>query len=412
MKKSLLTTQNILNPTTKILGLIIALFTGTVLKAQNCTIETITDCPSDIVICANTMNNGQYGANVTWTAPDFNLSCTSGGGGTYDFQMSFDIPESQSASNCWSFSGVQRVGVNGGVLRLWQSTGSNTPKFVTPYFYMDGPTDIRITLFRNNTETYSVNVFLIDANGVQSNLQHTVVVDGSHPANTEKAYEFAVTPQLNGVYSILFELITSEKNISNKNLVTLLEVDASVYGDGCTGDVNFSSTPNYYPGFYPIGEYNVVYTATYRDANGNILAQKTCNFKVTVKGISSASVTGTNTTCALSNGSITINSISSDTNPIWKYSFDGGSNWVGFTPGVAIEGLPAGEYNIMVKDENIDCQFAGNLNITLINEADTEKPLVNCATTVNQTVDSNSGTSYSHTGTVGMQLLLIIAATH
>jgi large repetitive protein len=399
MKKSLLTTQNLFNPATKILGLVIALLLPvTVLTAQDCKISPA-DCPADIVVCANTFYNGQYGAIIEWTSPDFNLSCESGGGGTYDFQMSFDIPESQSQANCWDFTGVQRVGIDGGILRLWQSTGSDYPQFITPYFYMSGETDIRITLYRNNIETYDVNIFLIDAQGNTSPLQHQINVNNSHASNTEKAYEFSVTPASVGVHSILFEFITSEKNISNKNVVTLLEVDASLYGDGCSGDVNFTSSPNLYPGFFPIGEHNVVYTATYRDSNGNIIDQKSCSFNVTVKGISSASVTGINSTCGLSNGSITINSTSSGTEPDWKYSFDSGISWNTFTPGVAIEGLPAGEYSILVKDENIDCQFAGNLNGTLINETDTEDPSVTCAVTQNQTVDSNSGASYIYTGT-------------
>jgi len=95
-----------------------------------------TNCPpSDLSpVCANSTQSGIVGSTVSWTPPHFSLSCSSGG---LAFQMSFDLPEVHN--NCWLYSRVKRVGTDGGRLRLWQSTQSNSnpnPNFTTPSFFL------------------------------------------------------------------------------------------------------------------------------------------------------------------------------------------------------------------------------------------------------------------------------------
>ena len=77
---------------------IIFLFFVTNSQAQldpDCVI--LTNCPQDIVVCADTNLNGDPGppfdgANVNWTAPTVGQTC-SGGNGTDTFEMLFELNE-------------------------------------------------------------------------------------------------------------------------------------------------------------------------------------------------------------------------------------------------------------------------------------------------------------------------------
>lgn len=162
---------------------LISSFSGT--SYAQCTVEILSSCDGiDVEACAA----DGTGAQVSWTEPEFSLNC---GGETtnYDFVMSFDLPESTTSSSCWTYSGVQRVGVNGGELRINQSSGGGEISFSTPGFYLLGETQAEITLYRNSTEAFYCDVFLLDGTGTRVGSSHRITIqdEAAHPADSEVA---------------------------------------------------------------------------------------------------------------------------------------------------------------------------------------------------------------------------------
>jgi hypothetical protein len=218
-------------------------------NAQECTVNVSGCPPTYLTACADTYQNSILGANVNYTPPSFSVSCFS----NYAFVMSFDLPESLSGANCWTYNKVQRVGTGGGELRLFQSTGTGDPYFQSPAFFMLGSTNCDMTIFRSSGELFDCNVYLVNGSGtISSTPAATLHIDATHPNNTLKDYLFTVDPATvgwtNGVYNLLFKF-TALNSVSNKNLVTLLQINAVLYGSGCSGDVNFAVTSTGAPGF-------------------------------------------------------------------------------------------------------------------------------------------------------------------
>ncbi|GAT62698.1 hypothetical protein, partial [Paludibacter jiangxiensis] len=361
-------------------------------NAQDCTVS-VTGCPPTyLTTCADTYQNSVLGAMVNFTPPSFAVSCYS----NYSFVMSFDLNESLSGTQCWDYTGVQRVGTGGGELRLFQSSGQTAPSFTSPAFYITGPTNCDITIFRDNGDLFSCNVYLVNSAGVKSpSPVASFNVDGTQTAGTLKDYLFTANPSTvgwqNGVYNFLFEF-SNVNNVSNKNLVTLLQINAVLYGSGCSGDVNFSVTSTSAPGFYPVGSTPVTYTATYKNSSGVIVSSQQCTFNVVVNKTSINNVSTTPTTCNGNNGSITFTASSANTSENHlEYSLDGttwypisGGNVVTTTPQagttttswqvtMTIPNLHAQTYNLQVRDTQKGCTPASQ-SVNVLNTADTQAP--------------------------------------
>ncbi|WP_320167954.1 Ig-like domain-containing protein [Mangrovibacterium marinum] len=357
-----------------ILGLFLVLLASTV-QAQ-CEIQKVIDCPADVEVCAGS----ESGINVGgWIEPDFQLSC-GGESEDYSFVMSFDLNESLSSEDCWDYSKVQRVGTNGGELRINQSTGVGVPAFESPTFYLSGPTQGEITIFRDAGKIFDCNVYLLDGSGTKVSGPVVISVDSSHPGDTEKAYTFSITPPTTGVYSFLFEF-TFTSNIGNKNLVTLLKIKANVYDTGCTGDVNYVENSNYNPGdYFPVGTTEVTYTASYRSSTTDTVAF--CSFNVIVNNVVVSGV-ASNANCGGANGSIALSISSATAGTVTlddlEYSLNGGTSYSAFGSGnvglpvtttvdgtttvtttatTTLTGLSAGSYTIQVRNNITNCVSA------------------------------------------------------
>ena len=125
MKNSLLTAKTKINPVMgwmyfTLMALWAFVFYLPSYAQTGCNI-TKTGCPPSVSPVCATSDTGV--PCVSWIEPDFALNC-SGSTSTFLFTMNFDLPESQSAEGCWVFNRVQRVGTDGGKLRLWQSSGT------------------------------------------------------------------------------------------------------------------------------------------------------------------------------------------------------------------------------------------------------------------------------------------------
>ena len=243
-----------------------------------CIIETDTPCPSDIVTCATQQVEGVWGATVSWTPPEFSLSC----GSDYAFEMSFNLPESQGSITCWEYNKVQRTGQNGGQLNINQSSGSRPPHFISPRFYLVGPTSVSITLKAYVAST--LNIYLIKDAYTSPVMKSVDILPTSPVSDQVYTFDIPLGTDPIGAYKIMFVFIGPDNNTTYCD-IQLLQIDAAMSADGCSGDVNFStqiSTTGGPGDFFPVGTTPVTYTATYRDGAGAILEQKTCSFNVTV----------------------------------------------------------------------------------------------------------------------------------
>jgi hypothetical protein len=380
------------------LVLIVALSMASHSYAQTgCTIIQSNCPPSDLTpVCADNQINGVLGANVSWTPPSFSLSCPGGGsGGTgYAFQMSFDLPESQNG--CWLYSRVQRTGTGGGRLRLWQSTQTNTnpnPNFTTPAFFLpSSATNCEITVTNGSGNNFTCNVYLINSDGTLSPVNTSFTISGTN------TYNFSVTPALQGIYRLFFEFTG---NGNNSDYVELLQIDASLYGASCTGDINFATTSNYTPGnFFPVGITPVTYTAVCNSCSPVLTSS--CSFNVVVNGVT-ATAAKTDANCALNNGTITITGSSSNTSPALQYNINNGS-WTNFNSPYTISGLNQGTYVINVRDyfSNLSgyCQIITPLSVTVNRISDISTPSITCPAPINIEGCSTDAITVSNTGLI------------
>nr|WP_241551473.1 HYR domain-containing protein [Gramella oceanisediminis] len=276
--------------------LLIFLLLGSLdLKAQTTTECDIieTGCPPDDLYepCGNVTVNDVLGNYITWTAPDYSLEC--GDGNTYQYQISFDLPEGQE--ECWEFYKVQRVGTGSGVLRLWNSDGnaSGIAEVTTPSFYMDDVVNASMDIFAETGQDFKVDVFLKDATGATSGVLTSFNVNGNGQL-TE--YDFSIDPagftNSDGkVFRLYFEFSAiNGTKLSNKNYIEFITIDAGLFGSACAAEANFAVVSTHSPGdFFPVGTTTVTYTAT---CNGCApVIQETCSFDVTVNPVPEAPVT-------------------------------------------------------------------------------------------------------------------------
>lgn len=141
----------------------------------------------------------------------------------------------------------------------------------------------------------------------------------------------------------------------------------SVNGSPFTGTTSYTG--------FGAGTYNVVV----RDANN-------CTYTTTVTvtntpGPTAQATSTTNSTCGLSNGTITIGATTGGTAP-YTYSFNAGP----FNSTVNYTGLAAGTYTVVVRDAN-NCTFT--VNPIVVN---TPGPTAQATTTVNSTCGNANGT--------------------
>jgi hypothetical protein len=363
MKNSL---PNYVNPNSGIRSLFFSLILVTVISftaaAQECAVQLVEETlPSDIELCANAVLNGVPGAYHTWSAPEFNLICTTGGPGNNSFVAEFDLPLSQTS--CWSFFRVQRTGSN--VLRLWQTGGSGDPYFITPLLYINTPTDINLELINPDNKNIQWTLTLL-------NEDHSPEWNTSISTGTGGSYSIQIpaTAAASGKYYLKFGFSGPG---NNKIEVDRIYFNAILADPDCGEGINYTVSGNATPGnFFPTGVTNVVYTATYTPASGTP-STATAEFSITVKGVTSASATTSEATCGLNNGSITVSAASTSATPAWKLMLNNNGTWTSFTPGVAIE-LPAASYSIRIKDESTGCEYSEPLSATINNAADTTPP--------------------------------------
>jgi len=336
-----------------------------------------TNCPPPDLsaVCADTIVENVLGAFVTWTGPDFSLSCDTGGGPGYSFIMSFDLPESLSGRDCWLYSKVQRTGTGGGRLRLWQSVQSNSnpnPNFTTPAFFLpSSSTNSAMTITNGSGSNFLCNVYLVYPDG-------SLHLNTSFNVNGSNVYTFTVTPPHFGVYRFYYEFIGGG---DNSDYVELLRINASLYGSACSGDINFYNISTNNPGdFFPVGTTPVTYTAIMRDASGAIILTDSCRFDVLVEGVTGQVLSTLDASCGRNNGSITLSAQSNASVHNFEY-FIGSGPWKPFGAGnsqVIIPNLAPNTYSIRVRDLGLvrDCEMLDPISATIGMIPDTTHPYI------------------------------------
>ena len=338
-----------------------------------CTITT-TGCPTIDVACADSVNSdGMQGKFITWNQPDFTLSC-SGDSDTANFQMYFNLPESSLAAECWEFNRVQRTGQSSdGWVRLWQSTGTGDPYFITPLTYFDPNTDVKAFFTVESGENFTWWLELLDMDGNIVNSVDTLVdATGDYTLQT---------PDTTGAFYLKFRFTTTLSSISNKNTVDDIVHDGVLIDVDCASGIEFTVSRNGpQPGFFVIGDTTITYVATYTPADGSEPVSDTCAFNITVEGVNVMSLSTTPETCSGSDGTVTINASSpTSTLPDFQYNIDG-QGWTSFTSGVVVGGLSAGPHTLDVRDLSLinDCGQVELIDFTINGGADVTPPVAIC----------------------------------
>ena len=365
-------TQNYLTKITLTISVLL-LFMAPEKSNGQCTITT-TGCPTIEVACADSVNSeGSQGKFITWTQPDFTLSC-SGGSDTSNFQMYFDLPESSLAAECWEFNRVQRTGQSSdGWVRLWQSTGTGDPYFITPLTYFEPNTDVKAFFTVESGENFTWWLELLDMDGNIVNSVDTLVdATGDYTLQT---------PDTTGAFYLKFRFTTTLSSISNKNTVDDIVHDGVLIDVDCASGIEFTVSRNGpQPGFFVIGDTTISYVATYTPADGSEAVSDTCTFDVTVEGVNVMSLNTTPETCSGSDGTVTIVASSpTSATPDLEYNLDGGG-WISFNSGETISGLSAGTHTLDVRDLNLlgDCAQVELLVFTVGGGADVTPPVAVC----------------------------------
>ena len=230
----------------------------------------------------------------------------------------------------------------------------------------------RLHYSRKADETFTCNIYLIDSDGNTSELKQSINVDDPHVQDSIFNYPISISLDSTGVFAILFEF-TSDTDVSNKNLVTYLEIDAPVFQDGCTGDVNFSVTPDLYPGFFPVGEHTVTYYAIYRDEDGDIVDQDSCSFNITVNACCETiggNISGEQEVCSGTNSTTLTLESHQGLVLTWQDSTVGG-NWNDIPTTDTVVSYTAMDLSVttyfraIVKDGDCDSEFSGEAVINV-----------------------------------------------
>ncbi|MFD1096085.1 HYR-like domain-containing protein, partial [Salegentibacter chungangensis] len=342
--------------------------TNNIIVGDDC-IEFIS-CPADQTVCADSYNDeGLLGAEVTWDTAVSTQTCT-GTGSEGNFQMLFELNEELLSQDCWDFNYIQRVGTQGGYVKLFSSNdqlGTEQSIITTPYLILNNGSETSIELNYDNGN-YTVQLFLVDEAGNEYPSGGPTPVNG----NTT-VYEF--TTQLPtgsvGVYRIKYVFDYTGAKPSNANTGdTVIAVDGILYDDGCSGGVDFTVTgPS--QGFYPVGSHDLVYKATYTAPDGSTKT-KTCSFNITVSALDVQITNVQDASCNTSaDGSITAQA--SGVNGTGTEPFEYSINGTDFQPDGTFTALSPGIYNITAKDAN-GCAFvSGDVNVEA---SDTEAPVL------------------------------------
>jgi len=360
----------------------------------------VTGCPDDIVVCADSIKDNVFGAYVDWPLPKFELNCLAGlPGGSSTFIMLFELPEVKW--KCWEFNQVQRVGINTGFVNLWQSTGLGDPYILSPSVYIDPPLDVTMDIFCDVGISFSWDLYL-ERGTTETYINSIAITPGLHsysiniPSSIEK-----------GLYRLKFGF---SGNGNNKCYVDNLYFDGILMDlGGCIGGIDFNVTGPI-PGFFPVGDSGIVYTATYTSPTGTTITQ-TCEFNVKVEGITAQVSSIDNSSCSLNNGTVTVSAQSSSLAPELEYSIDGGA-WVSFGTGntqETIGGFASGTYLINIRDVSLilDCKTIEPITVTIGAYIDTELPLITCPS--NSSIEGCSTSAI--TGLVYSESLVEISAS-
>jgi len=328
----------------------------------------VTGCPDDIVACADTFYNEEFGAYIDWQIPHFELNCMGIPGSSYNFVMGFELPEVKWA--CWTFNRVQRIGPS--VVNLWQSTGTGDPYILTPSVYIEPPLNIEMDIVCEPGRSFTWSVYLVS--GATESFAGSVFVNatGHYSVNIPSTF-------VDDIYRLKFVF---SGNGNNKCAVDNIYFDGLLMDLGdCVGGIEFNVTGPI-PGFYTCGDTLMVYTATYTSPS-IVSATQTCEFNIKVECVTALVSSISNVSCASSNGAITVSAqSSSDVTPEFEYSINGGP-WISFGVGnsqVTIGGLAAGTYSINVRDVSLigDCEIYEPLSATVGGIIDNSPPTITC----------------------------------
>ncbi len=344
---------------------------------------TFDSCPDDQVLCADTTNElGEYGAQVTWTTPRISQTCTNTGS-TGNFQMLFELNEALLGKDCWDFTYIQRVGTDGGYVKLFSSNnnnadGSKKSVITTPYLVLEQGSTTSIDLTYNEGD-YGIELFLIPESG-------SAIPSGSYTNVTAAQTTYDFTISSTGVYRLQYVFTYRGNRPPKANTGdTIIAVDGILYDDGCSGGVDFTvSGPT--KGFYPVGSYDLQYVATYTDPDGTI-KQKICSFNITVVGIE-AEITG-NEEINCNNESITLTGQATGLQGTPSYLWNTGASTA------SIDVSSPGDYTVTITDEETGCSNSETVTVlqdkTAVNAQISGNEELNC-TTSSITLDAGAST--------------------
>ncbi|WP_324721133.1 hypothetical protein, partial [Salinimicrobium sp. HB62] len=248
------------------------------------------ELPQDQVLCATDVVDGVAGAYVDWATPTVSQSCT-GRDSEGSFQMEFELNESLLAKDCWDFTFVQRVGINGGYVKLFSSNSGeigNKSVITTPYLAVEEDTKTTIQLEYGNGD-YDVRLFLVPEEG------DPILSGAPQQVDESKIYEFPIISS--GVYRLQYVFTYYGNRPPKANTGdTIIAIQGILYDSGCSGGVDFVVTgPE--KGFYPVGSHDLEYVATYTAPDGVTQQTKTLSFNVTIQKAPEAGTSGTLTVC-------------------------------------------------------------------------------------------------------------------
>ncbi|RIH63036.1 hypothetical protein D1164_21635, partial [Mariniphaga sediminis] len=323
----------------------------------------VTNCPTDIIECADMIYDGKLGKIINWSIPDFNLNCL-GSGSNSNFNMQFELNENLLGKDCWDFNYVTRAGGSGGFMKLFNSNKDSIhPTLITPYVYIEANIPASIDIIYTDGD-YDIQLYLVDVDG------NDLPMAGSHFVTAaQTTYTFTTNNNESGIYRLKFVVHQNSGDTgSNANSLDNISFDGVIFDDGCTGGIDFVvSGP--VPGFFPVvNDSLITYTAVYTPSSGTP-ASAICQFNVTIEGLEASITDFADATCGDDNGYITIAVETSSPAPELEFSLNSGS-WTPFGAGntsTTIDGLAAGSYSIMVKDVSLvgDCQILDPLNATI-----------------------------------------------
>ena len=335
--------------------------------------------------------------------PVTDVSCNAGSngsiiinsiGGTGAIQYSIDGGTTYQAAN--TFNGLPAGNYSIIIQDANGCTATSNANIAQPTALVVNPNSVTATCSNNNG---SIN---INANGGTGTIQYSI----------DNGTTFQASNNFNGLASGNYSIVVQDANgctaTSNINvpdepsptIVSIPVVDATcnagtngsiaINSNGGTGAIQYSidggttyQATNTFNGL-PAGNYSIII----QDVNGCTAAANAIIAQPTAVAFNSNTVTAT---CGSSNGSITING-NGGTGTL-QYSIDGGTT---FQAGNIFNGLPAGNYNIVVQDAN-NCAANGVASVNnALAPAIASAPVfdVTCNTGTNGsiTVNANGGT--------------------